>query len=40
MTSRYYNKTGCGGMGMCCKKRQWFGEEMYGAWSWGCQAKR
>ena len=22
------------------KRRQWFGEEMYGAWSGGCQAKR
>jgi len=22
------------------KRRQWLGEEMYGVWSGGCQAKR
>jgi len=23
---QYYSKTGCNGMAMCCKKRQWMGE--------------
>jgi len=34
--SWYYSKTGCNGMGMCAKRRQWLGEEMYGVWSRGC----
>jgi len=35
----YYSKTGCDGMRMCCERRQWLGEEMYGVWSGGCQRK-
>ena len=36
----YYSKTGCNGMGMCCERRHWLGEEMYGIWGGGLQTKR
>ena len=29
----YYSRTGCDGTGMCCERRWWLGEEMYGVWS-------
>jgi len=32
-------KTCCDGMGIA-QRWQWLGEEMYGVWSGGCQAKR
>jgi len=37
---RYYSKTGCDGMGICCEKKTMIGWEMYKVWSGGFQTKR